>query len=272
MDITYKKGLIAYIDIVGFKEILRQDSDKAGNYLVNIEDQLKGIENQKGNDHNIKIKSIAINDCIVLISKDKDDNREKIHSLKHFCAFIARVQYRWAKKGVWIRGGVAHGEFYFKKPHVVGDAFFKAYDLEKIAKYPRVILDSESIVKYLEVETPKEVIKNVNDYNLYPTNKRQGSLFDWESAKIRNSEQINMGLFYQDIPLFIDYFLEMKGSNFESTRLVDKEVEEIKSQIKKGLKGKVEHYKKYQWLREYFSVINKKHSSSQEEEKARDSW
>lgn len=62
-----------------------------------------------------------------------------------------------------MRGGVAYGRMFFdpRNPLIAGDTFVKAVELEKLAKFPRFILDNQ-LVKLFNFETTSEFINKIN--------------------------------------------------------------------------------------------------------------
>jgi len=60
------------------------------------------------------------------------------------------VQLELAAAGFFTRGGLAHGELLWKTNFVVGEPLFAAVELEKSARYPRVLMAGDVIRKALE--------------------------------------------------------------------------------------------------------------------------
>ena len=140
-----KESLVAYLDVLGFRAMVEDNAkhEKIGKYLEIISSE---IENQTADRTHIAIESLVFSDTAVLVSEFQP-------SLEHLSRFLRRIrnlQYACATAGIWLRGGIAFGPLHFdpKKGRIVGKALNKAYDMEKIAIYPRIILEPKIVDKF----------------------------------------------------------------------------------------------------------------------------
>jgi hypothetical protein len=74
--------------------------------------------------------------------------------LRELCFAVARIQYALAVNGFWLRGGISSGKLSIEqsKNIVAGPALVKAYRLENIAVYPRVIVDPSLILDFSTIK------------------------------------------------------------------------------------------------------------------------
>lgn len=184
-DITYQTGIVAFIDILGFKEIVRKSErsprllktiyeslgflkkrelpEKWNLQLVEIEEdaQKRGIE-----DFDIAYRtfSSAFSDSIV-VSVIIDD--KKIHaSFSTLLTNLAFVGSKFIMDGILIRGGITIGKIIHTETGIVfGQGLIDAFNLEtRSAKYPRTILSDKLISK---LNYPLETKRDRYPYHQY---------------------------------------------------------------------------------------------------------
>lgn len=184
-DISYQTGIVAFIDILGFKEIVRKSErsprllktiyeslgflkkrelpEKWNLQLVEIEEdaQKRGIE-----DFDIAYRtfSSAFSDSIVVSVIIDDKN---IHaSFSTLLANLAFVGSKFVMDGILIRGGITIGKIIHTETGIVfGQGLIDAYNLEtRSAKYPRIILSDKLISK---LNYPLETKRDRHPYHQY---------------------------------------------------------------------------------------------------------
>lgn len=249
--IIYQKYYIAFLDVLGFKELVySENKNKIENYfgIVNSSiDYLKTIIDKQA------IKSIIISDSIILSIGHGKNRQENISRLRNLCVAIGILQLNLAYKDIWLRGGVTSGNAYIDddKSQVIGPAYIDAYLLEQnSAIYPRVIIDGK-LINELNVSTCKEFISEINDANrdgLSYDNWGKSILFDWY-------HQNNSFLLKQDIPLFVDYL----AYAFEMFDNSSEYLESVVSNIEKNIYKNPKIYSKYVWVLNYIKAISSIH-------------
>src|SRR5690554_3119374 len=183
-EIKYEKRLVAFIDILGFKEIVKQSETdiskieliySALDYLKNWEAQEKWdlrlveIEEdaQKRNVDNFDIREktniTAFSDSIVVSVKVDDNINEMASTLIINLAYIGAFLL---EKGILFRGGLTVGNLiHIENGTVFGQGLIDSYKLESnSAKYPRIIL-SDKLLK--ELNYPIETKRNRYPYHQY---------------------------------------------------------------------------------------------------------
>lgn len=184
-DISYQTGIVAFIDILGFKEIVKK-SERSPRLLKTIYDSLGFLKTrelpEKWNLQLVEIEedaqkrdiidfdisdrtySSAFSDSIVVSVKIDDKN---IHAtLSTLLANISFVGSKFIMDGILIRGGITIGKIIHTETGIVfGQGLIDAYNLEtRSAKFPRIILSDKLISK---LNYPLETKKNRYPYHQY---------------------------------------------------------------------------------------------------------
>lgn len=246
-EFTYKKSLCAFLDILGFEGLVNKNDqitrDKLGLYFWLVDDQKKYF---KSIDPKSEIKILGISDSIIMSYELSGNSIEDMDKTRHFLLAIAKIQSTFAKNNIWLRGGVSIGEVCCEpnESFIVGPGYIRAYNLEKVAKYPRVIVDV-NLVEELELNTAQDLIEKMN------MNWRSGDqrfdtwqadiLYDWYG-----NPQMNARL-KQDVPIFIDYLSTSIETEEESMLIINL--------LKENLLSGIAHFEKYQWVANY--LMNK---------------
>lgn len=251
--IEYENRLVAFIDILGFKEIIKQSENDLSkielissvlNYLKNweapekwnlnlieIEEdaQKKGVENF---DIRGKTNTTAFSDSIVVSVKVDDNINEMTSTLITHLAYIGAVLF---EKGILFRGGLTVGNLIHKENGIVfGQGLIDAYKLEiNSAKYPRIIL-SDKILKMLNY--PIETKRNRYPYHQYVDRFDDGYVG-----------------FHQMI-----YFQVMQSSSNLTIENLIIRLNEIRKVIVDGLDLSFENpdvFEKYKWLKDQYNKL-----------------
>lgn len=242
----YSKSFCAFLDILGFEALVNSSSpaskEKLELYYWLVDFQQNYFQ-QIAPKADIKI--LGISDSLIMSYELTENINENVERLRHFLLAIAIIQSTFATNNIWLRGGVSIGDVCFEpsQSFIVGPGYIQAYNLEKIAKFPRVIVDVK-IINELGFSTSQELIEAVNlkgSGGVNFDNWKENILFDW-----KNIIQLNAPL-KQDVPLFIDYF---------STTIKDsKQMSHILSLLKQNLLSGIPHFEKYHWVGNY--LMNK---------------
>jgi hypothetical protein len=252
-EVKYENRLVAFIDILGFSEIVKQSKDNTDkikliysvlNYLkdweisnnwdlelIEIEEdaQKKGVDNF---DIKGKTNSTSFSDSIVVSVKVDDNVNEMTSTLIANLAYIGAVLI---EKGILFRGGltignIIHNEF----GTVFGQGLIDAYLLESnSAKYPRIIL-SDKLIKQLNY--PLETKKNRYPYHQYINRFDDGCV------------GIHQMIYYQVVQ--------------NSTKITQSELSQSLDKVRKVIIAgldlsfeKTQVYTKYQWLANQYEKL-----------------
>jgi len=252
-EIKYERRIVAFIDILGFKEMVEQSeydpskiellysvldylknwetSDKWDLKLVEIEEdaQKKGVENF---DIRGKTNSTSFSDSIVVSVKVDNNVNEMTSTLIANLAYIGAILI---EKGILFRGGLTIGNIIHNQNGTVfGQGLIDAYLLEtKSAKYPRIVL-SDKLIK--ELNYPLETKKKRYPFHQYVNRFDDGCI------------GFHQMIYYQVTENWIGTTIDKLISSLTNVRKV----------IIKGLDSSFENpevFEKYRWLKEQYNKL-----------------
>lgn len=251
--IKYERRLVAFIDILGFKEIVRQsekDPTKVRllhsvlNYLKNwevsenwnlrlveIEEdaQKRGVEKF---DITGKTNSTSFSDSIVVSVKVDENVNEMTSTLITNLAYIGAILL---EKGILFRGGLTIGNIIHNDNGTVfGQGLIDAYRLESnSAKYPRIII-SDKLLN--ELNYPLKSKKNRFPYHQYIDRFEDGCVG-----------------FHQMI-----YFQVLESWVEMTPEKLMKSLDKVRKVIVNGLDSSFEKpdvFEKFKWLKEQYNKL-----------------
>ncbi|SEW20201.1 hypothetical protein [[Clostridium] fimetarium] len=141
--------IVAYFDLLGVTSRIKSDMEKQEvfmNKLHNLYTFSMNLTREIKIKENKEIQFKIFSDNIIIAKKISEENRlEDINCLlscaAHFQELAASDSVGWM-----LRGGITIGQLFIDEVMVWGEALVKSYFLEdKVAIYPRVILDSNVI-------------------------------------------------------------------------------------------------------------------------------
>ena len=237
MNMQYETRLVAFVDILGFKEKINQsvtdeEAHKKIYYaLKRILKMRESIESdtEKGyNYSNIRVTTFSDSAVISYPLEPGSGN------LFYILLDLIFLQIDLLQHDVLLRGGITAGKLYHDGSIVYGPAMNEAYLLEsELADYPRIIIVQDKLIECIketcsshhDVETECEYIGD-----LIRQDKKDGL---WYLDYLSQSQQL-------DYPEF-DYY-------------------EILSNVRKVIIEGLHHSskkvrKKYKWIRKYFNHV-----------------
>lgn len=131
-----------------------------------------------------------------------------------------------------IRGGITYGEFYQDGDVMFGKGLVKAYEIENnIAKYPRIVIDSDSIIRYKSKHEKMELYKQLKTI----------------------LEKDNLDIYYIDLAV-----MYLCNKNDEDT---DLRIKQLKNLIEQNLLNtwiQTDIREKYIWLKNEFNDFTRR--------------
>lgn len=232
----YKNYVIFFLDILGFKEIIDNNRitvdemlnkfDKAEYHL----DYTKWINKRKNDEQrwidNEEINYLQVSDSIILSFPIETPS-----GLFYSILDVMRLQANFAAlHGIFLRGACTYGKLYHRDTTIFGPAMNKVVSMEKVAKYPRVII-------------PNKVITECSKYssNDYYSEK------DEEEDILKCLKMDNDGYYYID---YVSY--DTFGSETDSNEEWSDYIIRLKKRIQDGLYEQVA-LDKYMWLKEKYN-------------------
>ena len=172
-----KDCIVAYLDLLGVNEKILNDDDSETNLTIIRKLYDEVIDFQKEKDPSLKIfqtsKFKIFSDNIVFIqelSNDPKNQIDVIEGLFRIFGVISNFQfYAFINHGWLLRGGIVRGPLYWDKDMLWGKALLTSYHLEdKLAIYPRIIIDEQLHQTLLKSENPtKDIIRLKMDSDGY---------------------------------------------------------------------------------------------------------
>lgn len=289
---------IAFIDILGFKEMVEKDMDKvilALRYIKMFRDSFFRMPAHLGIPEEIDIlgepyeelmdridlpKATMFSDSIV-ISKEIDE----YFSFSDFVYFIAHIQYELLREGILIRGGIDIGQVYHDESFLFGPGMLSAYLLEStVSKYPRITIHENALAKVrewdykrFEKEYSVPIRYNGKKEYLYPMDiESEMHMDEFEYIKATNTNQAYIDYLYFGCDVLeLPPGISVNQAMAVFTDLQDDTLWRIRNVICDGLEYEDERVKeKYLWMKTYFNrtlerifkTYKNKFASQQEED------
>ena len=200
------KSIIAFVDILGFKELVRNAKNEGtsqklftdfhqvlSTWFNRIEDLDKRmfIEGKKDS-YKIRI----FTDCILIGCPIRKSGRNSnfIEGCNEFYEILSMLyiyQAEMVNHGYFIRGAIAVDELYMDDVIIYGNSVTEAYETEsKQAKYPRIILSKSAEAMFMQIDKSFSNQEHENYLNPYLNRDSDGQLFlnYLESIKIGESD------------------------------------------------------------------------------------
>jgi hypothetical protein len=217
---------VAYIDVLGFSNLVHHGNvANLESYFEKITEVLKNIRQDKGKS---KIDYLLISDSIILITPDSP------RGLTDIIHAVRRIQSALLWRKILLRGAVSLGEVYFSEERniIVGKGYIKAFQLEKEAKFPRVIIDPEIIKK-----NKQDRVGFLNTIHQSPHPQIDDQLIYRRSTFSTIADDC----------IFIHY-----ANKTVKERELNRNISKVYENITDYLYSEQSLYLKYVWLRDYF--------------------
>ena len=239
----YEERVVAYIDILGFKESIKKSNDDK-NELKNIFKTLTGLRDEfitEKTDYerealtklNADTQFIAVSDCLI-ISKRRDE----LGGIDDLFLECSNAIHLLIEKGYLCRGAIKVGKMYHKDTTLFGPAFVEAYKAESNERLPIIKFDNELF----------------NIASQYPGQDNNAS---WEVAEVKkHCKELMTGIYYLDY--FTDYDARCGSGNKKTTDHYTL----LRNIIIEGLNVK-EAYEKYRWAADQFNKTAKNYGLDQ---------
>lgn len=225
MDYSYEERIVAFIDILGFANIIK-NSVNSTESLQNIASAISYIHtyfkqiNREDDDRSI-LQLSQFSDSIV-ISVAMKHSREMLNIFKH----LKTIQINLIEKGILLRGGIVKGKLIHTSDLLIGPGMINAYNLEsKCALHPRIVIDPRVLYQFARIDGKKQT-ERLKD-------------FDYDKSFATEADGIS----------FIDYFNDV--DKYLQGLKVHQYFEQLCSVVAKHLDSDdISIRVKYLWMRE----------------------
>lgn len=271
------KSVVAFIDILGFSEIVAANERSSHNEIFNDlynalnESIVKTTDIQKllltkveeEMDEKIveKFKHKQFSDN-VYFSFDYNDDSELDLAFYFVVSICILYQRTMLAKGYYVRGGIAEGQNFVGDNLIFSKALIRAYELEsKWANYPRIVIDKPLIEKVkLNISDLSVIIMNRISHNI---------IMDWTETIFINPFHLTLGgnlaatNFYNEI-------VTKNPNVLEKINQLPRDItdEELLRTAKENVANKIavhendnRIYEKYLWLSEFIKWTSKEKSN-----------
>jgi hypothetical protein len=132
--IEYPEKIVAFLDILGFRSLVVQNRDQATSVIRKLDEALNHTlkclaEYGEPDWSSVKLFS----DCFCISCNDAD-----LTFMLHELSFL---QWYLATNGIFVGGGLSFGSHYENERIIFSEGLIRAYDLQRLDPYPRVLID-----------------------------------------------------------------------------------------------------------------------------------
>lgn len=202
-NLYYRKQIVAFIDLLGFKNIVEEvhnDEPKAIekiNYLIDvIEKSIKHniYPGEEENDYEDAVKYKIFSDCICL-SLDCVESSNDYYtcaSIYMFLLDLINIQSKLIIDNIFIRGAVIVDKHFYHENLIFSSALNHAYKLESTkAVNPRILIDTSVIDILRKYQEPLDLDINYSNYNKIIKRDADGLLFlDYIESHRENEQSV----------------------------------------------------------------------------------
>lgn len=261
---------VAYIDILGFKDMISKDSHlpvfalrfiKRFISLFYHTNDEHYLNDEPDDDIDEKIRDGYLPRATMFSDSIVISQPIKYFDYPYFIDLIAQLQYGLFSKGILVRGGISCGKLYHDENYLFGKGLIKAYLFESTyADYPRILVDTDLIEEIHNIVDAR-FNQSWND-SILINGKRYYYNDGLENDEGDYSCYVNKDF---DNLMFINYFskiieygfadFDIDRSKSELENLINNpELTNAKNIIETGLKTKDHHIlTKYEWLRKLYN-------------------
>ncbi|MCA9413540.1 MAG: hypothetical protein KC944_20160 [Candidatus Omnitrophica bacterium] len=247
-------SLVGFIDLLGFSErVLAAAShdDPTHRELEQIEKEIQNLHehfehvpsNRPRPSHHqaMEKKVYAVSDCLLLSMSLDSGGASDIGFVDSIMYEIQNIGISQAKSviedGIFIRGGIAQGLWYFDNDILISPAQVAAYKVEQSVSYPVIGIENslyESLVNHHDLQNyadPGEPLTNLRPLNFLPVTHKDG--------------------FH-----FIDYlnlFVQLSNNVSDKEDTLKKHRRQVLDAQKRAPNSRIAA--KYEWLAQYHDVV-----------------
>jgi hypothetical protein len=137
LEINYVERLVAFIDILGFAEMVIDDEPSVLDTIRLLDGRLRHVREVWRDDWgDLSVKLFS--DCICISCRPED--------CAHMLYELAFLQFYLSMDGIFLRGGLALGKHFENDLMIFSKGLVEAYQLERMALYPRIVV-AEGVVQ-----------------------------------------------------------------------------------------------------------------------------
>lgn len=238
----YQKRVVAYIDILGFKETIKEsrtDINVFNRVLETIEELKESFVKPKNKyeidaekNLNADTQITQVSDCLIISRLETE--KGGIYNMLFDCAFAIHLL---VEKGFLCRGSIKVGKMYHKENTIFGEAYNEAYKAESEERYPIIKFNEELF--HIARKSPGLANEGYED---------------WEIDFLKkNCKELMTGIYYLDY--FTDYDDRYGGGEGSASIHYSKLREVISHGLVSSKTSSV--FEKYRWAADQFNKTAK---------------
>lgn len=262
IEITNKKHLVAFLDILGFKSHVKnylkpnnEDKEILKNIKSAFEKALNPPYTKFYKRMGIEIQYKQFSDCTCWSIPDLDLKEISLNVML-LCSFIHLLNefyFNMYTFNLYIRGGVSVGFHYEDDNMIFSEGLIKAYELESKAIYPRIILDDELIERLKYFWTYQKDTVALFGIDKLLVLDREGLVFINPFSPAQSFEKMILSGDMEK-PTFYDESKDLKTNLVDLDKIIQmREVKRLENEIEKlKLNENIDNrvLEKYLWLKE----------------------
>lgn len=216
-----KPNIVAFLDILGYKNLLESKYKNNENKLLKIVNSViiqsyetvSNLSNKTVDTLENKIHINTFSDNIVLNIEINEDF--SVYDLLNYFRIISEISRIFTTNhNIFIRGGIELGNYYRDENFVFGSGLVKAYEAESKAIYPRITV-SKSVLELFEKYNIKNYLDKQGNNLLKNINKLNALINKNINLKQVDNDELN-SLKNDIISKIADYELTICFSHYES--------------------------------------------------------
>lgn len=237
----YEDRYIAFIDILGFKSLLKEKTAEELYIIINNFQVQSFLAKQNNNKHEeakkLDFQVTCFSDNVVISCLNKKEEKNSL-SLMYFLEAIVNYQLILNLSKITIRAGITKGELVHQNDICYGPGLVRAYYLEsEIAIFPKIVID-DNIAYDLNLANPTE-----------------------KDIYLQFSQGENLFHFIDTFKTYNDWLNEVEEMSQSKKNETERNILGIKLQLKnlrevivEGLKNENENTQlKYRWMQKQYN-------------------
>lgn len=141
---SYQNAIVTFIDLLGFAGMVDDGmpAEDINKILDIVENEL--LEEERGT-ISVDTKTICVSDCAIRVHPLGDSWAIPLQILGSEAFILGIIQVRLLAEGLPTRGGMTSGNVNMSETRFFGPAYQEAYELERKACFPRIVLNEKLI-------------------------------------------------------------------------------------------------------------------------------
>lgn len=137
--VVYEQRLVAFLDILGFSDLIDKDANRAKETIILIDKTIQHVVDCIRDTYNKEFSIKLFSDCFCISCCEVADN------IEFMLRELAFMHFYFSCEGIFLRGALSIGLHFENDRMIYSQGLVNAYELAKLAVYPRTIIDRKVI-------------------------------------------------------------------------------------------------------------------------------